>query len=306
MTARFELWAIFGIAITAMMYLDLFVLNKKAHTVRLKEALAWCAVWVTAALLFCVGIYFLLGRIKALEFLTGYIIEESLSVDNLFVFIMIFEYFRIPTSYQPRVLKWGILGAIVMRALFIAVGVELFNKFEWIIYVFGAFLVLTAFKLAVRKEEKFDPEKNPLLRLFRRFFRVTSDYHDDNFFTLHSAAWSATPLFIALLLIESSDIIFAMDSIPAVLAITTDPFIVYTSNIFAILGLRSLFFVISGMMGLFRHLKLGISFILGFVGVKMLISHFYEIHITVSLGVIFGILAVSILASVIHKEKEGK
>ena len=306
MTARIELWAIFGVAITAMMYLDLFVLNKKAHAVRVKEALAWSAIWIGAALLFCAGIYFMLGRKEALEFLTGYVIEKSLSVDNLFVFIMIFEYFRIPPLYQPRVLKWGILGAIVMRALFITVGVGLFKAFDWIIYVFGAMLIFTAVKLAARKEEKFDPERNPILRLFRKFFRVNPEYHGERFFVSHGGLWSATPLFIALLLIESSDVIFAMDSIPAVLAITTDPFIVYTSNIFAILGLRSLFFVISGMMGLFRYLKLGISFILGFVGVKMLVSHFYEIPITVSLGVIFGILAISILASAIHKKEEEK
>ena len=306
MTARIELWVIFGVAITAMMYLDLFVLNKKAHAVKLKEALGWVAIWVGAALFFCLGIYFMLGRIKALEFLTGYVIEESLSVDNLFVFIMIFEYFRIPPSYQPRVLKWGILGAIIMRALFIMVGVGLFNAFDWIIYVFGALLIFTAIKLAVRKEEKFDPEKNPVLRLFKRFFRVSGDYHGEKFFVSHSGLWSATPLFIALLLIETSDVIFAMDSIPAVLAITKDPFIVYTSNIFAILGLRSLFFVISGMMGLFRYLKLGISAILCFVGVKMLISHFYEIPIALSLGVVFGLLAVSIVASVLHKEEGGR
>ncbi|HPN66942.1 MAG TPA: TerC family protein, partial [Candidatus Omnitrophota bacterium] len=259
MTARVELWLIFGVAVSAMMYFDLFVLNKKAHAIRLKEALRWVTIWIGAALLFCLGIYFMLGRVKALEFLTGYIIEESLSVDNLFVFIMIFEYFRIPPSLQPRVLKWGILGAIVMRALFIMVGVGLFNAFDWIVYLFGALLIFTAIKLAFRKEEKFDPEKNPVLRLFKRFFRVSGDYHGEKFFVSHSGLWSATPLFIALLLIETSDVIFAMDSIPAVLAITKDPFIVYTSNIFAILGLRSLFFVISGMMGLFRYLKLDIG-----------------------------------------------
>jgi len=189
-----------------------------------------------------------------------------------------------------------------MRALFIMVGVGLFNAFDWIVYLFGALLIFTAIKLAFRKEEKFDPEKNPVLRLFKRFFRVSGDYHGEKFFVSHSGLWSATPLFIALLLIETSDVIFAMDSIPAVLAITKDPFIVYTSNIFAILGLRSLFFVISGMMGLFRYLKLGISAILCFVGVKMLISHFYEIPIAVSLGVVFGLLAASVIASVLHKE----
>jgi tellurite resistance protein TerC len=289
-----------------MMYFDLFVLNKKSHAVRLKEALVWVAVWVSAALIFCAGIYFLLGKTKALEFLTGYVIEESLSVDNLFVFIMIFEYFRIPDSYQPRVLKWGILGAIIMRALFITVGVGLFRAFDWIIYVFGALLIFTAWKLAFRREEKFDPEKNPVLRLFRKFFRVSTDYHGDRFFISNAGLWSATPLFIALLLIESSDVIFAMDSIPAVLAITTDPFIVYTSNIFAILGLRSLFFVISGMMGLFRFLKIGISVILCFVGIKMLMSNFYEIPITVSLAAVFGTLSLSVIASLLIKEKGGK
>ncbi len=303
---RVELWVIFTVVVSAMMYFDLFVLNKKAHAVRLKEALAWVAVWVSAAMLFCVGIYFLLGKTKALEFLTGYVIEESLSVDNLFVFIMIFEYFRIPDSYQPRVLKWGILGAIIMRAIFITVGVGLFRAFDWIIYIFGALLIFTAWKLAFRKEEKFDPEKNPILRLFRKFFRVSADYHGDRFFISHAGLWSATPLFVALLLIESSDVIFAMDSIPAVLAITTDPFIVYTSNIFAILGLRSLFFVISGMMGLFRFLKAGISAILCFVGIKMLISHYYEIPIAASLGVVFGTLSLSIIASLLIKEQGGK
>ncbi|MDD5546614.1 MAG: TerC family protein [Candidatus Omnitrophica bacterium] len=306
MTARFELWAIFGIAITAMLFVDLFVVNRKSHAISVKEALKWVAIWVGAALIFCAGIFFLMGKVKALEFLTGYILEESLSVDNLFVFIMIFEYFHVPRTFQPRVLKWGIIGAIVLRALFIVAGVGLFTRFDWITYVFGAFLVFTAVKLVLRKEEKFEPEKNPLLRLFRRFFRVSQEYHEDRFFVLHNGVWAATPLFIALLLIESSDVIFAMDSIPAILAITKDPFIVYTSNIFAILGLRSLFFVISGMMSVFRYLKMGISAILCFVGIKMLISHFMEIDIRVSLAVIFGLLAVSILASVIHKEKGDK
>lgn len=302
MTAHTQLWIIFGIAITAMLYYDLFIQNKKAHAVSIKEALVWAAVWIGAALLFCVGIYFMLGNIKAMEFLTGYVIEKSLSVDNLFVFIMIFEYFRISPSYQPRVLKWGILGAIIMRGIFIGAGVELFKAFDWIIYVFGAFLIFTAVKLAMRKEEKFDPEKNPILRLFRKFFRVSPQHYGDRFFVSHSGLWSATPLFIALLMIESSDVIFAMDSIPAVLAITTDPFIVYTSNIFAILGLRSLFFVISGMMGAFRYLKLGISIVLCFVGVKMFISKAYEIPVTVSLVIIFSVLAVSVVASILRKK----
>ncbi len=305
MTARLELlWVIFGIAITAMLFLDLFVINKKSHAVSVREALKWVAVWTAAALVFCLGIYFLLGKIKAFEFLTGYIVEESLSIDNLFVFLVIFEYFSIPHNYRPRVLKWGIIGAIVMRAVFITVGVGLFRTFSWVIYIFGAFLIFTAVKLAARKEGKIEPDKNPVLRLFKKYFRVTGEFHEDRFFFPHGGIWSATPLFVVLLLIESSDIIFATDSVPAVLSITTDPFIVYTSNIFAILGLRSIFFVISGMMGIFRYLKTGISVVLGFVGVKMLLSRVFEIPVTVSLAIVFSIFAVSILASVIHKEKD--
>ncbi len=297
------LWIIFGIVIIGMLILDLFVVNRKAHKISLKEASLWAIIWVGAAILFCAGIYILLGKTKALEFLTGYIIEKSLSVDNLFVFIMIFSYFHVSPLFQPRVLKWGIIGAVIMRALFITVGIGLFKLFDWVVYIFGALLIFTAIKIVVRQEEKFDPEKNPLLKLFRKLFRVTSDFHSESFFVKHGGLWSATPLFITLLLIESSDVIFAMDSIPAVLAITTDPFIVYTSNIFAILGLRSLFFVISGMMGMFRYLKIGISVILCFVGVKMLLVHIYKIPITVSLGVVFGVLVLSILISLIHQKE---
>lgn len=303
MTHQVILWVIFGAVITGMLILDLAVVNKKARKIQLKEALVWVCVWVGVAILFFLGIYLLLGRTKALEFLTGYIIEESLSVDNLFIFIMIFSYFGAPRLYQPRVLKWGIIGAIVMRGFFITIGIGLFKMFNWVIYVFGLILIVTAVKIAVRKEEKFDPEKNPLVIIFRKFFRVTSVFHEESFFVRHGGFWSATPLFLTLLLVESGDLIFAMDSIPAVLAITTDPFIVYTSNIFAILGLRSLFFVISGMTDIFRYLKHGISVILCFVGVKMLISHFYKIPITISLGVIFFVLVISILLSLAHKKK---
>ena len=305
MIARLELWVMFGIAISAMLFLDLFVINRRSHAVSVREALKWVIVWTAAALVFCLGIHILLGKIKAFEFLTGYIVEESLSFDNLFIFLVIFEYFSIPHKYRPRVLKWGIIGAIIMRAIFITVGVGLFRMFDWVIYIFGAFLVFTALKLALRKEERIEPEKNPVLRFFKRYFRVTGEFHEDRFFFLHSGIWSATPLFAVLILIESSDLIFATDSVPAVLSITTDPFIVYTSNIFAILGLRSLFFVISGMMGIFRYFKTGISVVLGFVGVKMLLSHVFKIPVTVSLVIVFSIFAVSILASVIHKEKEG-
>lgn len=299
---RVELWAIFGAVIIGMMILDLFVINRKAHTIPLKEASVWYGVWVSIALLFCIGIYFLIGKTKALEFLTGYIIEASLSVDNLFVFIMIFSYFNIPQLYQPRVLKWGIIGAILTRAFFITIGIGLFKLFHWVIYVFGALLIWTAVKIAVRKEEKFEPERNPVIKIFRKFFRVTSDFHKEKFFVKQSGVWLATPLFVTLLLVETSDIIFAIDSIPAVLAITRDPFIVYTSNIFAILGLRALFFIIAGMLGLFRYLKLGISVILCFVGIKMLLSDIYKIPIGISLGVVGTVLVTSILASVVHKK----
>ncbi|MDP3785972.1 MAG: TerC family protein [Candidatus Omnitrophota bacterium] len=304
MTHQLELWIIFGIAIVGMLILDLAVINKKAHVISLKEASIWSIAWIAVSLIFNVLIYFLLGKIKALEFLTGYVIEKSLSVDNIFVFIMIFSYFNVPARYQPRVLKWGIIGAVIMRALFITVGVGLFKLFDWIIYVFGALLIYTAFKIALRKEEKFEPEKNPLVKLFKKFFRVTSDFESEKFFVKHAGLRSATPLFVTLLLIESSDIVFAVDSIPAILAITTDPFIVYTSNIFAILGLRALFFVVAGMMDVFRYLKHGISVILCFVGVKMLLAHIYKIPIVVSLGVIFAVLAVSILVSLIHKTEK--
>lgn len=299
---RIELWIVFGIVILGMLILDLFIINRKSHIISLKEASIWYGVWVSFALLFCIGIYFLLGKTKALEFLTGYIIEASLSVDNLFVFIMIFSYFNLPRLYQPRVLKWGIIGAIILRAFFITLGIGLFKLFHWIVYVFGAILIWTAVKIATRKEEKFAPEKNPVLKLFRKYFRVATDFHKEKFFVNQGGFLLATPLFVTLLLIESSDIVFAIDSIPAVLAITTDPFIVYTSNIFAILGLRSLFFIISGMLELFRYLKLGISVILCFVGIKMLISHIYKIPVGFSLGVVVCILAVSIIASLLHKK----
>lgn len=303
MTHQFILWIVFGVTIIGMLIMDIAMINRKAHKISIKEATVWAFVWIIAAILFFIGIYRFLGKTKALEFLTGYIIEKSLSVDNIFVFIMIFSYFGVPALYQPRVLKWGIIGAIIMRAFFITVGIGLFKAFDWIIYVFGALLIFTAIKIAVRKEEKFDPEKNPLVILFRKLFRVSSVFHNEKFFVKHSGFWYATPLFLTLFLIESSDVIFAMDSIPAVLAITTDPFIVYTSNIFAILGLRALFFVVAGMLEVFRYLKLGISVILCFVGAKMLISHFYKIPITISLGVIFCVLVISILLSIVHKKK---
>ncbi len=302
--SRVELWVIFGIVIIGMMILDLAVINRKSHVISLKEASIWSIAWIAVSLIFNVLIYFLLGKVKALEFLTGYVIEKSLSIDNIFVFIMIFSYFNVPALYQPRVLKWGIIGAILMRAFFITIGIGLFKLFHWIIYVFGTLLIWTAIKIATRKEEKFEPERNPVLRLFRKFFRVANDFHKEKFFVKQTGFWFATPLFVSLLLMETSDIVFAIDSIPAVFAITRDPFIVYTSNIFAILGLRALFFVIAGMLGLFRYLKLGISVVLCFVGIKMLLTDIYKIPVGISLGVIFFVLAISILASIAHEKLE--
>jgi tellurite resistance protein TerC len=244
-----------------------------------------------------------MGKVKALEFLTGYVIEYSLSVDNIFVFILIFTFFQVDDKYQHKVLFWGIIGALVMRAVFIFAGVALINRFHWIIYIFGGFLVFTGIRMLFGGESKVDPEKNPVVRFFRKFLPVTDTMHEERFFIRQKSRTYATPLFLVLLVIETSDLIFAVDSIPAVLAITQDTFIVYTSNILAILGLRSLYFAISGMMNYFRFLKLGLAFILSFVGIKMCISSLVEINIAYSLGVIISILIISIVASVVIKKK---
>ena len=303
MPEQIALWIAFAVIVTAALFIDLGVFNRRAHVVSIKEASAWCTVWVTLACLFGLDILWRLGAQKSMEFFTGYILEYSLSVDNMFVFIVIFDYFAIPRQHQPRVLHWGILGAVVMRFFFIFVGVSLIHAFHWVIYVFGAMLVYTGFKLMFQKEARIDPDRNPLLRLFRRFMPISTHYHGDGFFAREGLRWHATPLFAAVLVVEASDVVFAIDSIPAVLAITTDPFIVYTSNIFAVMGLRSLFFLLAGVMGLFRFLKIGISAILVFVGVKMLLAGIWKPPIWTSLAVIVGILAASILASVACKEK---
>ena len=241
-----------------------------------------------------------LGKTKALEFLTGYVIEYSLSVDNIFVFILIFSYFAVKAQYQHKILFWGILGALIMRGIFIFTGVALINRFHWIVIIFGGFLVFTGIRMLFQKETEVDPEKNPIVRFFKRFLPVTHTLHGDKLFITQNRRLYATPLFLVLLIIESSDLIFAVDSIPAVLAISQDSFIVYTSNIFAILGLRSLYFAVAGIMGLFRYLKTGLAFVLTFVGLKMLAAYFnFEIHIVLSLLIIVGILLISILASVL-------
>lgn len=298
------IWAGFLLFVLLMLALDLGVFHRKSHEVKIREALIWSGVWISLALIFNVGVYFLMGKEKAIEFLTGYVIEKSLSVDNLFVFIMVFSYFNVDTRYQHKVLFWGILGALVMRAIFIFAGVALIQQFHWIIYVFGAFLIFTGIKMLVQKEEKIEPEKNPLVRLFKRFFPVTDSMHGDRFFVKINAKTVATPLFIVLLIIEFTDLIFAVDSIPAILAISTDTFIIFTSNVFAILGLRALYFALAGIAKLFYYLKYGLSAILVFVGVKMVIAGFFKISVMYSLLVIVSILILSVLASVIFPKKQ--
>lgn len=290
-------WACFIGFILLMLALDLGVFHRKSHEIKIKEALTWSAVWIALALFFNYGIYVFMGKEKAIEFLTGYVIEKSLSIDNLFVFIMLFTYFKVETKYQHKVLFWGILGALVMRAIFIFAGVALINKFHWIIYVFGALLIFTGVKMIFHKEEEIEPDKNPLVRLFKKFFPVTNQEHGGNFFVKIGGRTFATPLFIVLLIVEFTDLIFAVDSIPAILAITNDTFIIFTSNVFAILGLRALYFALAGITQYFYYLKYGLSAILIFVGIKMTIVDFYKIPIVYSLCVIAGILIISILIS---------
>jgi tellurite resistance protein TerC len=300
------IWFGFVIFITAMLLLDLKVFQRKEHEILVKEALIWTAFWIALALLFNIGIFFFMGHDSALEFLTGYLIEKSLSVDNLFVFLLIFSYFGVSPRHQHKVLFWGIIGAMIMRALFIFAGITLIQKLHWMIYVFGAFLVYIGIKLVLSKETEVHPEKNPVLRLFRRFIPVTKEYVGNNFFIKRAGKIVATPLLVVVIVVETTDVVFAVDSIPAILSITLDPFIVYTSNIFAILGLRALYFAIAGLMKLFRHLNYGLSIILVFVGVKMLISDYFNIPVPIALAVVAGVLATSIIASIIHTAHDKK
>lgn len=300
---RILLWIFFNIFVLAMLALDLGVFHRKEHVIKIKEALVWSAVWITLALFFNLGIYFWRGPETALEFLTGYLIEKSLSVDNIFVFLLIFSYFGVPSLYQHKVLFWGILGALIMRALFIAAGITLIEKFHWTIYIFGALLVLIGVRLALQKERKIQPERNPVLRLFHRWVPFTDDYAEGRFFVRRAGRYFATPLFIVLIVVETTDVIFAVDSIPAILAITLDPFIVYTSNVFAILGLRALYFALAGVMGLFHHLHYGLSAILVFVGIKMLLADLYKIPVGIALSVVAGILLFSVIFSIFNKKR---
>ena len=304
------LWIGFNVFVLAMLALDLGVFHREAHQVSIKEAGAWSALWVTLALLFNFGIYRFMGAEAGLEFLTGYLIEKALSVDNIFVFVLIFSYFRVPPKYQHRVLFWGILGALLMRGAMIGVGAYLIQQFHWIIYVFGAFLVFTGIRMATQTEHAIEPEANPVIRLIRRLMPVTNTYHGQRFFVKEPGPGGAlrrvaTPLFVVLVLIETTDLIFAVDSIPAIFAVTQDPFLVYTSNVFAILGLRALYFLLAGVIEKFHYLKLGLSVVLVFVGVKMLLVDLYKIPIGISLGFIALVLATSIIASLLNpKEAE--
>lgn len=305
----------FTLFVVAMLALDLLVLHKKDQEVGLKEALGWSAFWIALALVFNVGVYFLYDHSKAIEFFTAYVLEESLSVDNLFVFIMVFGFFKVKPKYQHKVLFWGILGALVMRAVFIFAGVAIIRQFSWMMYVFGAFLIYTGLKMLFSRDDEhkdFDPNKNKVIQLFKRIFPVINETDSHNFFVRKDKVLYATPLFVCLLFIELSDLIFAVDSIPVVLAVSKDPFIIYTSNIFAILGLRTLYFALSGVMKYFVYLKYALSVILTFIGIKMCINEWMnhigsDFHISniFSLSVIVSLLTISILASVwIKKEKK--
>jgi tellurite resistance protein TerC len=305
MTDNLWLWIGFNLFVLLMLALDLGVFHRKAHAVTFKESIAWTVVWITLAMLFNLGVWHFGGSDKGIQFLTGYVIEKSLSVDNVFVFALLFGYFSVPAKYQHKVLFWGILGALVMRAAMIAVGAALITKFIWIIYIFGAFLIITGLKMIFKKEEEFHPESNPVVRWFKKLMPVTSDYREDKFFVRENGIRYATPLFVVLLLVEVSDVIFAVDSIPAIFAVTKDPFIVYTSNVFAILGLRSLYFALAGVMDKFHYLKLGLGVVLTFVGVKMLLGHTeWKIDTHLSLGVIVLILASSVVASLMWPKQK--
>jgi tellurite resistance protein TerC len=296
-------WVGFNVAVLAILALDLGVLHRRSSTVSVREAATWSAVWIALSLCFAFAIYQTLGKESGLEFLTGYLIEYALSVDNIFVFVLIFSYFNVPEKYQHRVLFWGIIGALVLRGVMIVAGSALVTRFAWTLYIFGAFLVFTGVKMALQKDgDAYNPERDPVLRLARRLIPVTADYSGDKFFVKEPdktgrQRFAATPLFIVLLIVDTTDVIFATDSIPAIFAVTRDPFIVYTSNICAVLGLRALYFLLAGVVDKFVYLKLGLSLVLIFIGGKMLLEHFVHLPIVASLGVVGAVLAASILAS---------
>ncbi|MDP2886747.1 MAG: TerC family protein [Ignavibacteria bacterium] len=296
---------LFNVFVIAMLLLDLGIFQRRAHEIGIREALGWSLFWIVLSLLFNIGLYYWQGKEAALQFLTGYLIEKSLSVDNLFVFLMLFMYFKVPPKYQHKVLFWGILGALAMRGALIAVGVALISRFFWILYVFGVFLVFTGIKMGFQKETvEIHPERNVAVRMLKKLVPVTPGYHGSKFFLKIDGKYTATLLFVVLIVVETTDLLFALDSIPAIFAITTDPFIVYTSNVFAILGLRALYFALAGLMNLFHYLKIGLAIVLTFVGVKMLLAHVYPIPITIALAVIGGVILLSVVASLIWPKKE--
>jgi len=296
-------WIIFNLFVLAVLALDLGFLQRPGHAVKFREAVLWSLVWIVLAAAFAVLTFYWHGRDAALEFTTGYVIELSLSVDNLFIFLLIFRYFRVQPEHQHKVLFWGILGALVMRGIFILAGIGLIRQFHWITYLFGAFLVYSGVKLLREESASIEPEKNPILRLFRRCMPVTEGYEGEKFFVRRAGLY-ATPLFVVLLVVETTDLLFATDSIPAVLAITLKPFIVYSSNIFAILGLRSLYFVLAGMMEVFHYLHYGLAVVLIFIGAKMLAADYYPISTAWALSMVAGVLLLSVLASLLHPKSD--
>ena len=301
MTTQFWMWAGFAAFVLCMLALDLGVFHRKSHVIGFKEAMRWTLVWVSLSILFGIGVWHFAGKQKSLEFFTGYLIELSLSADNVFVFVLMFKFFTVPARYQHKVLFWGVLGALVMRVLMIGLGVSMIQQFSWILYIFGAFLLFTGVKMAFSRQKELHPEQNPVIRWFTRFVPVTREYHEDRFMVRSSGRLSATPLMVVLLGVEASDLVFALDSIPAIFGVTLDPFIVYTSNVFAVMGLRSLYFVLAGVMDKFHYLQTGLGVVLGFVGVKMLLGHTeYKIDTLAALGIVGGILATALIASLIR------
>jgi len=296
-------WLAFGALVVVLLVLDMKVFHRKSGVITIKQSLLWTAFWIALALLFNLGIFIWKGPAPATEYLTCYLIEKSLSIDNLFVFLMVFSFFAVPAAYQHKVLFWGIIGAIVLRLAFIEAGAASLENFDWVFYIFGAFLIIAALKMAFQKDKELHPEKNPVLRVFRKLFGTTENYEGDRFFVKRLGKYVATPLFITVIIIETTDVVFAMDSIPAAFSITLDKFIVYTSNIFAILGLRSLYFALAGIMPLFHYLKYGLVIVLMFVGVKMLLAHYYTIPTGIALGVVAVVIVVAIVASVIRNRR---
>lgn len=295
-------WVLFLLFLITMLTIDLGVFNKKSHTIGYKEALLFSAVWITLALIFNFGVFRYMGNQKGMEFLTGYLLEYSLSVDNIFIFVLLFGFFNVPKRYHHKVLFWGIVGAIIMRAVLIGLGTALVSQFHWILYLFGIFLIITSIKMFFSKDDLIEPDKNPVVKLFRKYFPVKDSYVKDKFFVIENAKKFATPLFIVLIIIETTDLVFAFDSIPAILSITQDPFIVFTSNAFAILGLRSLYFALANLMDKFKYLKYGLALVLFFIGIKMLIADIFHITITISLIVVASLIFISVIISLISSK----